>query len=157
MTKSSSYQHRQHHKYGFTTLLFSLIILFAATMMTLTIAQTSIYEQRLSGNNYRSIEAYFKADAGLEYIIKWLSITTPLWHAGSISNTETLQSQLLMPELAPYKISIRLQRNLKSPEIVYIQSIVTHDNDPNWITQAQQTVEIKNNKIIKLAGTWRDF
>jgi len=153
MTKYSKLSQKQP---GFTTLIFSMIILFAATMMTITVAQTSIYEQRIAGNNYRSSEAFFRADAGLEYTIKWLSITTPAWQS-SLNNTEVLQLNPVMPELSPYNISIRLQRNLLYPEIIYIQSIATHDDDPNWSTQAQQIVEIKNNKAIKLAGTWRDF
>jgi len=52
---------------GFATLLTSLIILVGITLITLFTARTTLMEQRMSANHYRSSQAYAAAYAAYSY------------------------------------------------------------------------------------------
>jgi hypothetical protein len=56
-----------NHQRGFATLLTSLIILVGITLITLFTARTTLMEQRMSANHYRSSQAYAAAYAAYSY------------------------------------------------------------------------------------------
>lgn len=57
---------------GAVTLMMSLIILIAITLLSLYSARTAVMEQRISSNEYRTMEVDQAASAGLEYGLIWL-------------------------------------------------------------------------------------
>ena len=70
---------------GTVTLLMSMILLIATTLLAFVGAKTALMEHRISGNEYRSMEVYQAAEAGLEYALIWLGTpgNSVSWTAGS--------------------------------------------------------------------------
>jgi len=62
-----------NHQRGFATLLTSLIILVGITLITLFTARTTLMEQRMSANHYRSSQAFYAAQAALEIGIGYIN------------------------------------------------------------------------------------
>lgn len=57
---------------GSATLLIGLLLLVGAGILTFSATRTGVIEQRIAGNEARSIEAQQAAQAGLEYGLAWL-------------------------------------------------------------------------------------
>ena len=62
-----------YNQRGFATLLTSLIILVGITLITLFTARTTLMEQRMSANHYRSSQAFYAAQAALEIGIGYIN------------------------------------------------------------------------------------
>ena len=62
-----------NHQRGFATLLTALIILVGITLITLFTARTTLMEQRMSANHYRSSQAFYAAQAALEIGIGYIN------------------------------------------------------------------------------------
>jgi len=62
-----------NHQRGFATLLTSLIILVGITLITLFTARTTLMEQRMSANHYRSSQAYAAAYAAYSYGLSYFN------------------------------------------------------------------------------------
>ena len=62
---------------GVATLAISLIILFLVTIVTLYTANTSVLEQKVSANQYRSDQAFSAANAGEEAIPNNSTVKSP--------------------------------------------------------------------------------
>ncbi len=58
---------------GFAALLLTLALLFGVTIITLTTAKTVLVEQRMSGNELRTEQAFEAAEAGLERGLDYLA------------------------------------------------------------------------------------
>jgi len=57
---------------GAVTLMMSIIVLIAVTLLSIYSAKTAVLEQRISTNEYRALEVDQAANAGLEYGLIWL-------------------------------------------------------------------------------------
>lgn len=55
------------HQKGMATLVVTVVILIIITLMVFFAAKVGIFDQRMSGNEYRYKEAFAVADGGLEY------------------------------------------------------------------------------------------
>ena len=69
------------YQHGVATLAVSLVILFLVTMVTLYTARTSIMEQKVSANLYRSEQAFAAASGALEYGVAY-------YDAGGVDHNE---------------------------------------------------------------------
>mgnify|MGYP001806279703 FL=1 len=65
---------------GSMALLFALVLLVGAGILTISGTRTSVMEQRIASNEYRAEEARQAAQAGLDYALAWLG--THLWRPG---------------------------------------------------------------------------
>ncbi len=63
---------------GSATLVISVSLLLAITVMIFFIARTNLMEQRIAANDYRSEQAFEAAEAGIEYAIGRINKETPL-------------------------------------------------------------------------------
>jgi len=78
--KSHSYCRFQQ---GATTLVVSIILLLATTLITIFAARVGVMDQRISGNELRHKGAFSHAEAGLEQASSYLS-TNPVLYEGNI-------------------------------------------------------------------------
>ncbi|KAF0190781.1 MAG: hypothetical protein FD165_2450 [Gammaproteobacteria bacterium] len=63
---------------GSATLVVSVALLLAITVMVFFTARTSLLEQRIASNDYRGQQAFEAAEAGLEYAIGRMNATSPV-------------------------------------------------------------------------------
>jgi len=70
---------------GAATLLVSIVLLIAITLITLFAARVGVMDQRISGNELRHKEAFSSAEAGLEQAAAYLD-ANPILHDGSVSD-----------------------------------------------------------------------
>ena len=78
--------HNTHPKTGqrgAATLLISLVLLIAMTLVTLTTTRSGMMEQQIVANDIRAREAQEAAEAGLEYGIAWASENDIDWTTGT--------------------------------------------------------------------------
>lgn len=68
---------------GMATLVVSLILLLSLTIIGLTLTQSGVIQQRISGNDYRAKGVGNAAEAGLDYAISYLESNPPDWSAYS--------------------------------------------------------------------------
>ena len=69
---------------GAMTLMMSMLLLVAVTLLSIYSAKNAVIEQRISANEYRAMEVDQAASAGLEYALIWLGTSGNLvtWSAG---------------------------------------------------------------------------
>lgn len=82
---------------GAATLFISLGLLLAITVMAFTGSKSARMEQLISANEYRTLEAFHAAEAGLEYGVVWLVGNKPTW----ITNLCDGESARMMTKTAP--------------------------------------------------------
>ena len=104
-----------NHQRGFATLLTSLIILVGITLITLFTARTTLMEQRMSANHYRSSQAFYAAQAALEIGI------------GYINQNGT--NDLLGIDFPPSSHPLKQEYPFKTDATLLLQS-PTHPNNP---------------------------
>ena len=68
---------------GMATLAVSLILLLSLTVVGVTLSQSGVFQQRISGNDYRAKGVGNAAEAGLDYAINYLESNPPDWTAYS--------------------------------------------------------------------------
>ncbi len=73
------------HQAGSMTLLFGLLLLVGAGILTFSAARTGVVEQRIATNEQDAIEAQQAASAGLEFALAWLAKN--LWTPGTEAPT----------------------------------------------------------------------
>ncbi len=61
-----------HEERGMATLITSLVLLLAITLLSFAAARVGIMEQRISANDYRAKQGFEAAQAGIEYAIAML-------------------------------------------------------------------------------------
>jgi len=83
--KSQSYFRFQQ---GAVTLLVSIILLLATTLITIFAARVGVMDQRISGNELRHKEAFSHAEAGLEQASAYLS-ANPVLYDGTVAGWAT--------------------------------------------------------------------
>ena len=84
---------------GAATLFLSLIILLSITVIAFIGGKSARMEQMISANEYRSIEAFHAAEAGLEYGMAWLVGNKPTWLSGTCDGTAAKTLTQLAPNL----------------------------------------------------------
>ena len=84
MTEIRERQPRLARQHGLALLATALVLLFIATGVTLFAARVGVMDQRISGNQYRSQEAFEAAEAGVEYGIAYVST-----HRGELLSRST--------------------------------------------------------------------
>lgn len=70
---------------GAATLLISIILLIAVTLITIFAARVGVLDQRISGNELRHKVAFASAEAGLEQAAAYLS-ANPVLHDGNVAS-----------------------------------------------------------------------
>lgn len=63
----------QKNQRGGATILTAAVLLFAITIISIFTARSTIMEQTISGNEYRSKQSFEAAEAGLQYGIAWFN------------------------------------------------------------------------------------
>jgi len=128
-----------NHQRGFATLLTSLIILVGITLITLFTARTTLMEQRMSANHYRSSQAFYAAQAALEIGIGYINQ----------NGTDDLLGKVFPPSgdplLLEYPFNNGATLTLNSPDNCY-QLIATGKSDDQigsrTISQCVTTLDI---------------
>ncbi len=142
---------------GATTLVITLILLFAATIVLLTVGRVVVLEQTISGNEQRAVKALTAADAGLQYSMNWLRRnfvdadstylvdgSTATWGTIRIDNSRATGILLGVPgnitpggdsysvivTITPAGSDITPNTAVASPYL-YLRSTATDSNDPN--------------------------
>ena len=85
---------------GMATLAVALVLLFAATILSFTVAKTGMMEQRISANEVRAREAAFAAEAALEYGI------FQALNSGICNPTDTITFSAAEPALQDYSVAL---------------------------------------------------
>lgn len=83
---------------GAATLLMSLIILLSLTVIAMTGGKSARMEQMVSANEYRALEAFHGAEAGLEYGIRWLASNKPTWVSGTCTQNVTMAAPAVVAD-----------------------------------------------------------
>jgi Tfp pilus assembly protein PilX len=79
------YKTFQHHQRGAAALIISIILLIGVTLIIIFEARVGVFDQQISGNEFRHKEAFANAEAGLEQAASFLSANTKL-HEGEIDD-----------------------------------------------------------------------
>lgn len=119
---------------GMAALFVSIILLVAITVMTLSVARSSLLVQRTSGNEYRAKEVAQAAEAALEYGAAWLATTAPTWSAAvsgieSASPTGTLPTITSTNSSYVYNLSVTYTRATANPDFVKITATASASTD----------------------------
>lgn len=72
MAIEHTYSFRNHQR-GAATILMALIMLFSITVISIFTARTTITEQKILGNEFRSRQAFEAAEAGLQFGISYFN------------------------------------------------------------------------------------
>lgn len=185
MTASSSNLNRQNKSQsGMATLMFAVVLLIALTVITFLSARTLLTEQAISANEYRSKEAAYAAEAGLEYGIAWLDANDPsfaTWSGADLDGDGISYDDLeadnssLVSGSDTYNISVTYQREcLESPApanlvncgqwIIEVEASATAAADSDlsrrqWIRvlQTPNSANPAQTDFIRIPGSWRDW
>lgn len=125
---------------GAMTLMMSMILLIAVTLLSVYSAKTAVMEQRISANEYRAMEVDQAASAGLEYALIWLGTSgnTVSWSAGSnsaCSGTFDELGTIAGPDINSansdtYSLSIVFCRNTAvNNDVIQVASTATATSD----------------------------
>jgi len=118
-----------NHQRGFATLLTSLIILVGITLITLFTARTTLMEQRMSANHYRSSQAFYAAQAALEIGIGYINQN---------GTDDLLDIDLLGIDFPPSGDSLLLEYPFTNDATLLLQS----PNNPKNPTNCYQLIAI---------------
>jgi len=137
------------HQQGAVTLMMSIIVLIAVTLLSIYSAKTAVIEQRISANEYRALEVGQAASAGLEYGLIWLGTTGNhvTWTAGtdpSCSGTFDEYGTLTAPNISAaksdaYTLTVKWCRNAAvDNKVIQVASTATASSD----TSLSKTVRV---------------
>lgn len=127
---------------GAATLMISIIIMIAVTLLSIYSAKTAVMEQRISANEYRAMEVEQAASAGLDYALIWMGTTgnSISWSPGinpACSGTFDEHGLMSAPNIGTassdtYNLSIVFCRNASVNEnVIQVASTATSANDAN--------------------------
>ncbi|MBF0141348.1 MAG: hypothetical protein HQL74_13850 [Magnetococcales bacterium] len=129
------------HQSGAVTLLMSLIILLSLTTIVFTGAKSTRMEQLISNNEYRALEAFHAAEAGLEYGIRWLANNQPTWVAGTCNQNLTINPPALSVSSGnTYNQTVTFCQNTATKGYVLVRSTAVSAQDSNVTAKVQQYV-----------------
>lgn len=115
---------------GIATLSIALVLLFAVTLMTFTLARTTLMEQRMTRNELHAAEARQGAAAALDQGLDWLAhhpTTTLAWRPDP--QQRQISTRFDAAEVAQaasgeaYDLSFQFHRHQDAPD--YIETIAT--------------------------------
>lgn len=126
---------------GVVTLMMSMIVMIAVTLLSIYTAKTAVIEQRISANEYRAMEVNQAASAGLEYALIWLGTSgnTVSWAAGinpACSGTFDEIGSISGPDITAansdtYNLSIVFCRNVAvNDNVIQVASTASATSDP---------------------------
>lgn len=133
-----------HRQRGVTTLVISMVLMLAITILVLAVARTGLMEQRMFSNEYRSKEAAEAAEAGLEYGIAWLGNgTIPVWTLAA--GEETAVPGAVPPPIIAgngdqYNLSITYTRPPANPRYVEVTATAAAASDASSTATSRQHV-----------------
>jgi len=127
---------------GALTLMMSIIIMIAVTLLSIYSAKTAVIEQRISVNEYRSMELEQAASAGLDYALIWLATSgnSVSWSAGlspACSGTFNENGSMSAPDISAansdtYTLSVVFCRNTAvNDNVIQVSSTATATSDNN--------------------------
>ncbi len=95
---SYSFQHsaRRSRQVGAATLLTAVMILLMATILVIAVSRTTLMEQRISGNQIRSRQAFAAAEAGLNAGLSYI-VSTTMPVSGSVPTKATIAAGATVP------------------------------------------------------------
>ena len=106
-----------NHQRGFATLLTSLIILVGITLITLFTARTTLMEQRMSANHYRSSQAYAAAYAAYSYGLSYFN------QGGFDQNNDGV---IDYTQAAPYSLNLTSANSTQTSATLYFDNNVSN-------------------------------
>jgi len=106
-----------NHQRGFATLLTSLIILIGITLITLFTARTTLMEQRISANHYRSSQAYAAAYAAYSYGFGYFN------QGGFDQNNDGV---IDYTQAAPYSLNLTSANSTQTSATLYFDNNVSN-------------------------------
>lgn len=151
---------------GLATLFFCLILLASATSLIFTVSRTSLAEQRIMNNEYRSETLRQACEAGLDYGLAWLRQHELDWQLDS-----TGQHSMFIP-LPPDHLgldnSIQVLVSIKTSDIssVFFQLQAQASQESNSLYRMGLFVHYRrmngagNNfsaQVVTVPGTWHDY
>lgn len=127
---------------GAATLMMSMIVMVAVTLLSIYSAKTAVIEQRISANEYRAMEVNQAASAGLDYALIWLGTSgnNVNWSAGTnpdCSGTFDESGSLTGPDITAansdtYGISLIFCRNTAvNTNVIQVASTASANSDSN--------------------------
>lgn len=170
--KQNPKQHRQpypQHQRGMATLMFSVVLLVALTIITFTSARTLLAERAISSNEYRGKEAAYAAEAALEYGLAWLADSAPEfadWDADNLAAPDISLSS----STDNYTLSASFSRHCLdggsgascSRWTIRVTAVAVADADSDL--ERQQVLQVLQTKAdgdnpdyIRIPGSWRDW
>lgn len=128
------------HQKGGITLLMSMMLLIAITLLSIYSTGFAVMDQRISANEYRAMEVEQASSAGLEYGLIWLGTTgnTVSWSAGvnsACSGTFNEVGTIAGPNISTasaytYTLSIIFCRNTAvDANVIQVAAISTATSD----------------------------
>ena len=142
---------------GAATLMMSLIVLIAVTLLSIYSAKTAVIEQRISANEYRALEVGQAASAGLDYGLIWIGTkgNKVTWTAGtdpSCSGTFDEHGSLIAPNINAansdaYALSVKFCRNTAvNNNIIQVASTATSSSDSSLTKTVRVYTRAKQGK-----------
>ena len=139
---------------GVATLAISVILLLSLTVMALTMTQSGVIQQKISGNDYRAKEAHNAAEAGMQYLIGWLSahqsslvttgthcVTPPTAGLASGTDTYTLNDASGNSKLC---YTVAMLNSSGAAQVIKLTSTARASNDPSNSISATVTQIVSN-------------
>ncbi|OOV87134.1 pilus assembly PilX family protein [Oceanospirillum linum] len=161
----------KRHQAGLATLIFTVVLLVSLTIMTFLSARTLLMEQAVSGNENRSRELEYAAEAGLEYGIAWLNryapdfatwsdLTAPDYVITAGSDRYNLSVDYLPGCLDP---GLGAAKSACGRWLVEVRARATAESDSDLTRQ--QVVRLVASRLsysptinyLRIPGSWRDW
>ncbi|MEO5362000.1 MAG: PilX N-terminal domain-containing pilus assembly protein [Magnetococcus sp. DMHC-8] len=128
---------------GAVTLFMSLIILLTLTVIALTGSKSARLEQLISANEYRALEVFHAAEAGLEYGIRWLAGNRPActWVAGLCTYNVTMAAPAITASNGDtYNPSVTYTRTSANKDYTLVRVTAVSAQDATITASVQQYV-----------------
>lgn len=130
------------YQQGAATLLVVLVLSLIMTVVSLSVAQTGIMEQKMTGNDLRAREAREAAEAGLEYGIAWSK-------KNGIPNTVTCTSSSLSTGCPTTLTTVTGSTTGES-----YRYLLTYTKSANFVRVTTEAQGVNDNSIAGPADAW---
>jgi len=118
---------------GMTTLIISTLLLFAISLIALFSTKSIVLEQKISANAYRSEQAFFNADAAINYLSSYLNQINHNSKLQAIDDGALLKLKKEVSGLA------ELDEFLANPQASELQ-VIGYSDDKSSLRSASQLV-----------------
>lgn len=149
-------QNKLQHQQGAATLMVSIILLIAVTLLTIYAAQVSLQDQRISGNEVRHKEAFANAEAALDEAGAYLR-ANPKLHDGVIADGwVNCGGSTVFPCNVPGAVSILAATTVVSGVVATVTSnipSVTANGSAYLVKTAAETIALGVGKTLDQTGS----